>query len=130
MPLFEGINVVSIAVPDLDAGREFYRDTLGLGPPVYDLPEAGWIEFQTGGTGGNLALTRARPDWAPCGGVTVVLNVEDCHSACAELRARGVTCQDPVVFPGYVTYATFVDPFGNELQLCSPAPTETPGKHG
>ena len=53
MSLFRGINVVSIAVPDLDAARAFYRDVLGLGAPVYDLPDAGWIEFGTGG-GGNL----------------------------------------------------------------------------
>ena len=48
--LFNGINVVSISVTDLDQARSFYRDTLGLGQPVYDLPEAGWIEFSTAGT--------------------------------------------------------------------------------
>jgi predicted enzyme related to lactoylglutathione lyase len=120
--LFQGINVVSIAVPDLERGRSFYRDVLGLGPPVYDLPEAGWIEFPTGSTAGNLALTRAEPGWAPSEGTTVVLNTADCHAACAALRARGVRCDDPVEFPGYVTFCNFYDPFGNRLQVCSPAP--------
>ena len=121
MSLFRGINVVSIAVPDLDAGRAFYRDVLGLGAPVYDLPDAGWIEFGTGG-GGNLALTAAPPGWAPGEGTTVVLDTADCGAACAALRARGVRCEDPVVFPGFVTYCSFYDPFGNRLQMCGPPP--------
>jgi predicted enzyme related to lactoylglutathione lyase len=124
MQLFAGINVVSIAVPDLDAARDFYANVLGFGAPEYDLPDAGWIEFRTGGPGGNLALTRAEPGWAPSTGTTIVLNTEDCHAACAELRARGVRCDDPVGFPGYVTYCSFYDPFGNRLQMCSPAPAE------
>ena len=56
MALFRAVNVVSIAVPDLPTAKRFYRDTLELGDPVYDLPEAGWIDFATGG-GGNLAIT-------------------------------------------------------------------------
>lgn len=124
MKLFKGINVVSIAVPDLDEGRTFYRDVLGLGAPVYDLPEAGWIEFESGSTAGNIAITLAEPGWQPGTGTTIVLNVEDCDSACSELRRRGVRCEDPVVFPGYVTFCSFYDPFGNRLQMCSPAPAD------
>ena len=123
-PLFAGINVVSVAVPDLDAARAFYGSTLGLGTPEYDLPDAGWIEFRTGGPGGNLAVTTAEPGWTPSTGTTIVLNTDDCHAACAALRARGVRCDDPVVFPGYVTFCSFYDPFGNRLQMCSPAPAE------
>jgi len=122
MALFEGINVVSIPVPDLDRGREFYRDVLGLGTPMYDIPEAGWIEFGTGSAAGNLAITKAEPDWHPSPGTTVVLNTPDCHRTAEELRSRGVKCDEPVIFPGYVTYCTFYDPFGNRLQMCSPAP--------
>jgi predicted enzyme related to lactoylglutathione lyase len=118
--LFRGINVVSISVSDLDRARAFYGDTLGLGLPVYDLPESGWIEFATGG-GGNLSVTLAEAGWRPSTGTTVVLNVENCQAAVAELRNRGVSCDDPQVFPGFVTFASFHDPFGNRLQMCSPA---------
>jgi predicted enzyme related to lactoylglutathione lyase len=118
---FKGINVVSISVPDLDEARLFYREVLGLGAPVYDLPEAGWIEFSTGAENGNLSVTLAGPGWAPSFGTTVVLNVADCHAAAAELRRRGVACDEPQVFPGFVTFASFYDPFGNRLQMCSPA---------
>jgi catechol 2,3-dioxygenase-like lactoylglutathione lyase family enzyme len=44
--IFEGINVVSLSVTDLDDARRFYRDVLSLGEPLYDLPDAGWIEFR------------------------------------------------------------------------------------
>lgn len=118
--LFTGINVVSIAVPDLEAARTFYGQTLGLGTPLYDLPDAGWIEFSAGAQGGNLSIIPAGPDWQPSTGTTVVLNVADCHAAVAELRSRGVACDDPQVFPGFVTFASFYDPFGNRLQMCSP----------
>lgn len=121
MALFKGINVVSIPVTDLEAAKAFYRDTLELGAPVYDLPEAGWIEFSTGGQGGNLSVTLAEPGWTPQPGVIVVLNVEDCYWACAQLRSRGVACDEPQTFPGFVTFAGFRDPFGNKLQMCSPA---------
>jgi predicted enzyme related to lactoylglutathione lyase len=122
MTLFKGINVVSISVPDLAQAREFYSSTLGLGAPIYDLPEAGWIEFASGSPSGNIALTSAEAGWEPSTGTTIVLNTDDCHAACAELRSRGVRCDDPVVFPGYVTYCSFYDPFGNRLQMCSPPP--------
>lgn len=121
-PIFRGINVVSISVTDLDAARSFYRDTLGLGEPLYDLPEAGWIEFSTGRERGNLSLVPAEPGWAPSMATTLVLDVDDCHAAVAELRRRGVRCDDAQVFPGFVTFASFYDPFGNRLQMCSPAP--------
>ncbi len=122
MQLFQGINVVSITVTDLDLAREFYGTVLSLGTPLFDLPAAGWIEFATGSSAGNLAVTTAVPAWAPALGTTIVLNTADCVATCAELRARGVRCDDPVVFPGYVTYCSFYDPFGNRLQMCSPAP--------
>lgn len=120
--LFHGINVVSISVTDLGQGRAFYGEVLGLGAPLYDLPEAGWIEFSTGGSGGNLSIVPAEPGWQPSTGTTIVFDVEDCHAVVAELRRQGVRCEDPQVFPGFVTYASFYDPFGNRLQICSPAP--------
>ncbi len=120
--MFKGINVVSISVTDLDRARRFYGETLGLGAPLYDLPEAGWIEFGSGRAHGNVSVTRAEEGWQPSTGTTLVLNVDDCHAACAALRARGVRCDEPQVFPGFVTFASFYDPFGNRLQMCSPAP--------
>ncbi|WP_245269694.1 putative enzyme related to lactoylglutathione lyase [Ensifer sp. WSM1721] len=119
--LFRGINVVSISVTDLDRAREFYGNVLGFGQPVYDLPDAGWIEFSSGAAGGNVAVVLAESGWVPSTGTTLVLDVEDCRAAVDELRRRGVDCEDAEVFPGFVTYASFYDPFGNRLQMCGPA---------
>ncbi|HEY0709570.1 MAG TPA: VOC family protein [Polyangia bacterium] len=124
MGIFKGINVVSVEVADLDKARTFYRDVLGLGEPAYDLPEVDWIEFRSGGPSGNVAVTRAQADNKPGTTTTLVFNVDDCHEACTELRSRGVRCEDPIVYPGYVTFCTFYDPFGNRLQMCSPAPEQ------
>lgn len=122
MELFKGINVVSVAVPDLARAREFYSNVLGLGEPVYDIPEAGWIEFKAGQPAGNIAITTADAGWQPSHNTTIVLNTDDCWATCAELRARDVRCDEPVVMPGYVTYCSFYDPFGNRLQMCSAPP--------
>ena len=122
MTIFKGINVVSISVPDLNKARHFYGDILGLGEPIYDLPDSGWIEFSSGSMSGNIAVTQAADDWKPNTGTTIVFNVDGCNSACAQLRQRGVRCDDPILFPGYVTYCSFYDPFENRLQMCSPAP--------
>lgn len=119
--LFKGINVVSISVTDLDQARTFYRDTLSLGAPVFDLPDEGWIEFPTGAGSGNLSVTLAQPGWRPSNGTTLVLDVEDCAAAVEELRRRGVRCDDAQTFDSFVTFASFYDPFGNRLQMCSPA---------
>ena len=88
----------------------------------FDLPDAGWIEFSTGAASGNLSLTLAEEGWQPGFGTTIVLNVADCRVAVEVLRSRGVRCDDAQDFPGFVTFASFYDPFGNRLQMCSPAP--------
>ena len=122
MQLFKGINVVSISVTDLNIAREFYSNVLGLGTPEFDLPEMGWIEFKSGAPDGNIAVTLAEAGWQPSTSTTIVFNTDDCHKTCAELRGRGVRCDDPVVVPGYVIYCNLYDPFGNRLQMCSAAP--------
>jgi predicted enzyme related to lactoylglutathione lyase len=121
--LFKGINVVSITVPDLDLAREFYGHQLGLGEPLYDIPEIAWIEFSTGGSSGNIAVTLPENgEFAPSHHTTLVLNVDDCAEAVAALRAKGIQCGDPVPVPGMVTYAHVFDPFGNRLQIVSDLP--------
>lgn len=122
MALFSGINVVSLTVPDLAAAKNFYGDVLGLGGPAYDYPDYGWIEFSTGAAGGHLAIVPSEGPFVPSLSTTVVLNVEDCTAVVAELRSRGVRCDEPVGIPGMVTYANFYDPFGNRLQICSAPP--------
>ena len=83
MQLFKGINVVSISVTDLDLAREFYGKVLGLGIPLYDLPEMGWIEFSTGAPYGNIALTLAEASWLIGSSATL-------HSAWVRPSSKGL----------------------------------------
>jgi predicted enzyme related to lactoylglutathione lyase len=106
-------------VLDLDVAREFYGMSLELGEPEYDLPEMGWVEFNSGVPYGNIAVTLAEANWQPNTGTTIMFNVDDCHAACAELRGYDVRCDDPVDVAGYVTFCNLYDPLGNHLQLSS-----------
>lgn len=73
------------AVPDIDAARAFYRDTLGLtvndemmGQISLDLPGGGWV------------LIYPKPDHEPATYTVLNLEVDDIESAVDELIAAGV----------------------------------------
>jgi predicted enzyme related to lactoylglutathione lyase len=119
MSIFKNIGVVSYNVSNWEAAKKFYGETLGLGAPAFLSDEFGWCELG-GEHETHLALNKADAPSAGTGGATVVFNVADAAAAVAELRARGVKCEDPVAIPGMVTYATFYDPEGNKLQLAGP----------
>jgi predicted enzyme related to lactoylglutathione lyase len=121
MQLLNGINVVSLTVRDMAKAKVFYSDVLGFGAPSYDLPDAGWIEWNTGNDA-HLSVTPAEGAFTPSHHTTIIFNVDDCHTAVADLRKRGVRCDDPVGIPGMVTYASFYDPDGNRLQMASAPP--------
>ena len=104
--------------------KSSYGEILELGEPVYDLPDAGWIEFSSGGPGGNIAVTETDAESVGQPGVTVVCDVQDCSASVEHVRAKGVRCDDPVTFPGFVVFASFDDPLGNRLQIASPSSPE------
>src|SRR5262245_51997103 len=79
----------SFAVPDIDAARRFYGQTLGL--EVTDSAEAGLIELHVGG--GAPVLIYPKPDHKPA--VFTVLNfaVSDIDATVRELNDAGVQLQ-------------------------------------
>jgi predicted enzyme related to lactoylglutathione lyase len=121
MQLFKGINVVSITVRDLAKAKALYSEVLGFGAPTHDIPEAGWIEWASGNNA-HFSITPAEGAFTPSHATTIVFNVDDCYTVVAELRKRGVKCDDPVGIPKMVTYASFYDPDGNRLQMASAPP--------
>ena len=81
---------VAIVVEDLARAKAFYRDSLGL-PHLFDAPP-GLSFFQCGET--RLMLSRPEgPDSA--GNSILYYGVEDVEAAYDEMRAKGVTFDDP-----------------------------------
>lgn len=117
MSLLKKISVVQFNVTNWDQAKQFYTEKLGL-PISFDAgTEAGWCEFgQQGQT--TLAINLWRDGEPPRnGGATPVFDVDDCIAAVAELRKRGVKCDDAEVIPNMVTYANVYDPEGNRFQI-------------
>ena len=122
--LFKKLEWVSYNVTDWQRAKKFYGETLGLPVAAFMTDEVGWMEFgEKDGTHLAISLWRG-PDPVPPreGGATVVFSVDDAYKAVQELRKRGVKCDDVVVIPSMVAYATFYDPEGNQLQVAGPPP--------
>lgn len=113
------------AVPDIDAARSFYRDTLGLsvtdemmGQISLELPGGGWV------------LIYPKPDHAPATYTVLNLEVADIDRAVDELVAAGVEIlrydgfdqDDRGIARGIAAQqgpdiAWFTDPAGNILSV-------------
>jgi predicted enzyme related to lactoylglutathione lyase len=120
MAKFINVNVVSYTVSDWQGAKKFYAEILGW-PVAFGADEVGWFEYGNENET-HIAISRwDGPDPRPPvnGGATAVLTVEDAKAMTADLRARGVRCDDPVEIPGMVTYGTFYDPEGNRIQFAS-----------
>ena len=118
MSVLKGLSVVSFEVTDWEGAKKFYGETLGL-PVHFDAgKEAGWCEFgEHGQTTLAISLWRDAAPPAREGGATPVFAVDDCARAVAELRKRGVKCEDPVTLPDMVSFANVYDPEGNRFQI-------------
>ena len=122
--LLKELQVVSYNVTDWQRAKKFYGETLGLPVAAFMGVEVGWMEFgEKEGT--HLAINLWRgPEPVPPrnGGATVVFSVDDAYKTIAELRKRGVKCDDVEAIPEMVTFANFYDPEGNRLQVAGPPP--------
>ncbi len=116
----------SFAVPDIDAARRFYGETLGL--DVRDSQEQGLLELHVGG--GPAVLVYPKPDHQAA--VFTVLNfpVKSVEEAVDALNAKGVEMERfdlgegdgggdaKGIQRGYgPTIAWFRDPAGNILSV-------------
>lgn len=123
MALLKKLGLVSYPVVNWEQAKKFYGETLGLPVAWFMGDEAGWIQYGDD-QGAQLALSLWRDAEAPPkdNGVIAIYDVDDVAQTVAELRAKGVRCDDPVTIPQMVTYANIYDPEGNRLQIVT-APT-------
>ncbi|MEA2519512.1 MAG: hypothetical protein QOF49_1592 [Chloroflexota bacterium] len=117
----------SFAVPDIEAARKFYGETLGL--DVRDSREPGLLELHV--AGGTPVLVYPKPDHQPA--VFTVLNfpVKSIDAAVDELAGKGVAMASFDLGPdaggtgdakgihrgGGPAIAWFTDPAGNILSV-------------
>ena len=117
-PAFSGF-----AVPDVEAARRFYADTLGLRVEV-DEAMGGMLTLRLGG--GTNVLVYPKPDHTPATYTVLNFPVDDVDRTVEELTARGVTFER---YPGFdqdergvfraagPPIAWFKDPAGNVLAV-------------
>jgi catechol 2,3-dioxygenase-like lactoylglutathione lyase family enzyme len=124
--ILKTLGVVAYAVSDWQKSKIFYGETLALPVAAFISDEVGWMEFgEKDNTHLAISLWReTRPIPVTTGGGVAVFSVEDAYTAVAELRKRGVKCDEVVAIPQMVTYANFYDPDGNRLQVYGPPPKE------
>ncbi len=124
MSLFKKLGYISYDVTDWQRSKKFYGETLGLPVAAFINDEVGWMEFGDK-EGTHLAISQWRgPGPMPSreGGGMAIFDVDDAYQTVADLRKRGVKCDDVIAVPEMVTYATFYDPDGNRLQVAGPPP--------
>jgi catechol 2,3-dioxygenase-like lactoylglutathione lyase family enzyme len=122
--MFDNSKVFSgFAVPDVEAARAFYGDSLGL--DVRDSTESGLLELHVGG--GTPVLVYPKPDHSPA--VFTILNfpVSDIDAAVDQLIAAGIRMERYPDFeqnekgiargPEGPAIAWFKDPAGNILSV-------------
>ena len=110
------------SVPDTEAARAFYADTLGL-----DVSEAnGILTLHLGG--GHRAIAYPKPDHVPAGFTILNFPVGDIEATVDELTDRGVvfekyegtpmeTDSKGIFRKGGPLIAWFTDPAGNVLSV-------------
>lgn len=123
MGLLKKLGLVSYPVKNWEQAKKFYGETLGLPVAWFQGDEIGWIQYGDE-QGAQLALSLLREgEVVPqTHGIVAIYDVDDVAQAVAELRAKGVRCDDPITIPQMITYANIYDPEGNQLQLVAEAP--------
>ena len=111
------------AVPDIEAARRFYGDTLGLRTEV-NQEMGGMLTLHLGG--GTDVLVYPKPDHTPAGYTVLNFPVDDVDRAVDELTAKGVRFEryegfdqdDKGIARGMgPAIAWFTDPAGNVLSV-------------
>ena len=119
---------LTLVVNSQEAALEFYTKKVGFEKKTDFTPPGGhrWVTVGPEGQELELALFElGTPDangwssgWKPGIAPPVVLYVDDCHAAFAEMKSRGVPFkQDKPETHPWGTSATFSDPDGNLFSM-------------
>jgi len=98
-------------VRDLEAGRQFYRETLGFHETAVDFTER-WSQLHCGEMRIGLAEGEPRDD-----GAVAHVDVADVKAEAERLRAAGVEVGIVLELQGELRLLDVYDPDGNRIQL-------------
>ncbi len=120
----KAVNVITLFVEDLAAGRQFYQEVFGLSV-VFEDPDS--AVFKIGSMLLNLLKTTAAVELVEPARVAsrdagprmvFTINVDDVDATCALLAARGVKLLNgPMDRPWGVRTASFMDPGGHLWEI-------------
>jgi len=109
--------LVWLGVSDLTKTCDFYAETLGLEMMHMDM-QSGWAEFVHPNCQTRIAFVETDPDEIqPSGGASLVFDVPDLEECMKKLEKAGVPFLTGIISMNGHTFATFIDPDGNNLQL-------------
>lgn len=118
-----------LRVANLEDCRRFYRDVVGLGPPVIDSNF--WVEFECPGTGMIIALEQNPAAQATstlvCGTVGVCLEAKDLSTFEERLARFGVHPQRKTRLPCGRQALFFLDPENNPFLVIQAPPGSEQG---
>lgn len=100
-------------VRDFDAGRAFYRETLGFEETFVDLEDR-WARLQNG----EMVIGIAEGD--PQDGGVATVDVDDVKAEADRLRAAGVEVGVVLELHGQMRLLDVFDADGNRVQLTQP----------
>jgi len=114
-----GLIEVILYVRDMARQVAFYRDTIGLEitypAGLADYGFENWVTFASGGC--SLALHSGGQERLGADTPMLVFGVDDIHSACQELQARGVQIGEVFSAAPGVWVAHAFDPEGNPIAI-------------
>ncbi|MGH2340166.1 VOC family protein [Segnochrobactraceae bacterium EtOH-i3] len=103
---------------DMDAGRRFYEEGLGLVPRFADGTR--WVQYDAGGTAFALASQDEAPT-AEAEGAVAVFEVDDLDATRARLEAAGIPIVSERDMGSHGRVVTLRDPAGTYVQLFAKA---------
>ncbi|MBX3291529.1 MAG: VOC family protein [Acidobacteria bacterium] len=117
--LFERLDTVLLRVSDVLASRAWYEEKLGLKSQYFDESEK-LVVFDAG-PGTSLTLWELKEGdqiaQSRTAAVFPIFSTLDAKEARERLKDRGVDVGE-IIAGGDVTYFTFKDPDGNQLEAC------------
>lgn len=109
--------LVWLGVSDLAKACDFYAEMLGLEIKQMDM-QSGWAEFVHPKCKTRIAFIETDPDeLQPSGGASLVFDVPNLKESMKKLEKAGVPFLTGVINMNGHSFATFIDPDGNNLQL-------------